>query len=298
MKNPRRRRIVSILAAVLLLALLTMIFIRKANRTDGIYSSYMLSYVMSGSWEPGVNLFAIARIMLMVGSVAVLIIGVDLIATYLCRVLERRAQTICRLLCSIVKYGFTLYMLFGTFTLLGFDTNALLASVGLFSLTVSLGAKDLVADVLSGISITFADEYQIGDFIEVNNFQGWVLDIGVRTTMLVNNSGNIKNMSNRDVKNVMNLSRRNCRYTINITITYDQSLQKVEEILNTELPKIGEDIREIISGPTYQGVTGIGNGGLTLSIIAECKEHNYGHVRSRVKREIRLMLEKNGITIK
>ena len=171
-------------------------------------------------------------------------------------------------------------------------------SVGVLSLAVSLGAKDLVADMLSGISITFSDEYQIGDFIEVNGFRGWVLEIGVRSTTLVNTDGNIKHMSNRDVKNVLNLSRRNCRYSINITVAYNQSLKQVETILERELPKIGEGIDEIISGPTYQGITAMGNGGMTLTIVAECKEQHYGRVRTRLNREIRLLLEENGITIK
>ena len=37
---------------------------------------------------------------------------------------------------------------------------------------------------------------------------------------------------------------------------------------------------------------------MTLEISAECKEHNYGKVRSQLNRSIRLILEENGIAIK
>jgi len=120
----------------------------------------------------------------------------------------------------------------------------------------------------------------------------------VRTTTLVNNNGNIKHFSNRDVRNILNLSRRNCQYTINVTIASNQSLRQVEEILKEALPKIGKATPEIINGPEYKGVQDFSAGGVIIAISAECKEHNYGKVRSRINREIRLLLEEHGIVIR
>ena len=299
-QSPEQRAMFTfnIALSVILLLLMTGMLVQRNN----VHSFYLLSYVMGDGWAPGVNLFAFARIAMTVVVTGLLLAGLNLVSALLCIILEKRGETICRLINSTIKYVAIMAVLFTSCNYLGFDTRALLASVGIMSLALSLGAKDLVADVLSGISIAFSDLYQIGDFIEIKDgavpFKGWVLEIGVRTTTLINSDGHIKTMSNRDVKNVLNLSRRNCRYTIDITIDYDQPLQQVEEILARELPKIGEGIDEIIDGPKYQGVTGIGNGGLTLTISARCKEHNYGKVRTRLNREIRLMLEKSGIKIK
>lgn len=259
---------------------------------------FILNYVLNGKWAPGINLFAIAKIILVSLIVALLLLFLRLITRLACATLQKRGETICKLIYSFIRLASILGLLYYAFTYLGFDTRTLLASVGLLSLTLSLGAKDLVADVLSGVTIAFSDEYQIGDYIDISGFRGWVQDIGIRSTTLVNNDGNIKNFSNRDVKNVLNLSRRNCCYTINVTIAYDQPLKKVEEILKRELPRIGEENEEIIKGPVYKGVTNLGAGGVTLAITAECKEQHYGKVRSRINREIRLILEDNGITIK
>ncbi len=282
--------------------ILLLIVAGMMSQRSNDHSFDLLSYVLNGRWEPGANLFAFAKIAITVITAGLLLAAINLICTLLCIVLEKRGETICRLINSTLKYVVILAVLFTCCNYIGFDTRALLASVGILSLALSLGAKDLVADVLSGISIAFSDMYQIGDFVEIKDggspFKGWVLEIGVRTTTLVNTDGHIKTMSNRDVKNVLNLSRRNCRYTIDITIGYDQPLQQVEEILSRELPIIGESIDEIVSGPRYRGVTDIGNGGMKLTIVAECKEKNYGKVRSRLNREIRLMLEKYGVSIK
>ena len=259
---------------------------------------FILYYVLNGKWTPGINLFAFAKIVILVLVTVTVVMIIQLVAGIVCALLQKRGETIVRLISSFIQYVAVLALIFTAFESLGVDTRALLASVGILSLAVSLGAKDLVADVLSGVTIAFSDEYQIGDFIETNGFRGWVEEIGVRATTLVNNDGNIKHIRNQDMKNILNLSRRNCRYSINITIANDQPLQNVEEILKRELPRIGESTPEIIRGPEYKGVKGFNAGSVTLEISVECKEHNYGKVRSQLNRAIRLILEENGIAIK
>ena len=290
----KTRSVFTFTAGIMLACALAAMHISAIGR-DRFFIFY---YVLNGQWTPGVNLFAVARIIIMGLTTTVALLALQLLTNVGCALLQRRGETILRLISSVIQYAAVLAMCFSAFDSLGFDSRALLASVGVLSLTVSLGAKDLVADVLSGVTIAFSDEYQIGDFIEINGFRGWVQDIGVRATTLVNNDGNIKHFSNRDVKNILNLSRRNCQYTINVTIANDQPLRKVEEILAQELPRIGQATPEIIKGPEYKGVTGFTPAGVTIAISAECKEHHYGKVRSRVNREIRLLLEENGIVLR
>lgn len=294
MPEQRTRFVFSLILGVILVGMLVALEIGA----DGHDKFLILYYVLNGKWTPGVSLFAFAKILILTLGTAVAIMAIRLLTGVICSLLQKRGETVCRLIGSFLQYVAVLALVFAAFDCLGFDTRALLASVGILSLAVSLGAKDLVADVLSGVSIAFSDEYQIGDYIQINDFRGWVQDIGVRSTTLVNNDGNIKHFSNRDVKNILNLSRRNCQYTITVTIASDQSLRKIEEILNRELPRIGESTPEIINGPEYKGVKGFTAGGVTLEIAAECKEHNYGKVRSRINREIRFILEENGIVIK
>ncbi|MBR3273773.1 MAG: mechanosensitive ion channel family protein [Clostridia bacterium] len=284
----------SLIAGMMLLVMLVALQLSAVGQNR----FFILYYVLNGKWTPGINLFAFAKIIILILITVAVVMVIQLLTGIICALLQKRGETIVRLISSFIQYVAVLALIFTAFESLGIDTRALLASVGILSLAVSLGAKDLVADVLSGVTIAFSDEYQIGDYIEINGFRGWVQEIGVRATTLVNNDGNIKHFSNRDVKNILNLSRRNCQYTINVTIANDQSLRDVEEILERELPQIGENTPEIIRGPEYKGVKGFNAGSVTLEISAECKEHNYGKVRSQLNRSIRLILEENGIAIK
>lgn len=258
----------------------------------------IFSYVMNGNWARGFNLFALTRIVLIVLAITVLLLGLKLVISLLGNVLETRGETICRLTGSLLKYVIIVVGLFFSLESLGFDPTTLLASLGIFSLALSLGAKDLVADVLSGITIVFSGEYQIGDIVEIGGFRGRVWEIGVRSTTLVNRDGNMKNISNRNVSDVLNLSRMNTRYTMQISIPYSQPLNKVREILGEELPGIGKGIPEIASGPQYAGVVGIADGYMTLAFTVECDEQNTGVVRDKLNVAIKDLFDRHSIPIK
>ena len=258
----------------------------------------VFSYVLNGGWTRGFNLFALTRIVLLILGITILLLGLKLLLGVLNGILDTKGSTISRLICSLLKYVVIIIGIFMALESLGFDTTTLLASLGIFSLAISLGAKDLVADVLSGITIVFSGEYQIGDIVEIGGFRGRVWEIGIRTTTLVNGDGNIKNISNRNVSGVLNLSRMNTRYTMQISIPYNQPLSKIREILNEELPGIGREIPEIASGPEYSGVVGIADGFMTLAFTVECDEQNTGIVRSKLNVAIKDMFDRHDIPIK
>ena len=258
----------------------------------------IIPYVLSGGWTRGFNLFALTRIVMIIGGVILILLGMKALLSVLCGILETKGETICRLTCSLLRYVIIIVALFYGLEALGFDTTTLLASLGIFSLALSLGAKDLVADVLSGIMIVFSGEYQIGDIVEIAGFRGRVWEIGVRSTTIVNKDGNMKNISNRNVSNVMNLSRLNSRYNMHVLVPYDQPMDKIQEMLNRELPAIGREIDDIANGPTYLGITNIEAGYVTLGFYAECAEEDMDKVCDKMNCAIKALFEKHNIPIK
>jgi len=56
---------------------------------------------------------------------------------------------------------------------------------GLLGAAIGFGVKDLFADFIGGIVITFEKPYQVGDKIAIGDYYGEVTDIGLRATKLV-----------------------------------------------------------------------------------------------------------------
>lgn len=95
-----------------------------------------------------------------------------------------RKSTVTNLLLSIVRYLSVIAGIFWSLSILGFNTTAVLASVGIIGLIVGFGAQSLIEDILTGIFIIFEGEYNIGDIIILDDFRGTVRSIGVRTTVI------------------------------------------------------------------------------------------------------------------
>lgn len=188
------------------------------------------------------------------------------------RVVEARGVTMCRLASSIVKYASVIGILYWCLALLGVDTATLLASAGLLTFAVSLGAKDIVTDIISGLFIIFEGEFRVGDIIQVGGQRGTVMEIDVRTTKINDGSGNVLVLRNSNISNVVNMTKEHSYAAVEVGIEYGESLERVESILAKELPNIKKRLPAIVEGPFYKGVTMLADNSVNIKIVAECVE--------------------------
>ena len=289
-------RTASFVVAVLLVTAILFLGTRLIFSGSGSGDS-LIVYIIRGNWTKGVNLFAFTSILIRLCEVLIAVVLIKLLLHLVSSALGTKGETICRLLTNLTSYCGVLFFVYFALYDLGFQPNTLLASLGLLSFAVSLGAKDLITDVIAGLSIVFEGEYQVGDIIDVGGYRGEVLEIGVRTTKLKGSGGNIKIISNRDIKNVINMTRLNSWCPLDVSVSSDQPLNTIEDLLRAQLPVIGKSIPEIVSGPFYKGVTAMGRGTVTLSIVAECNEGDYFTIQRNLNRAVQELFEQNGIKI-
>lgn len=255
------------------------------------------SFLFYGRWPRGVNLFAVITVGLIACEAEMALTIARLLERLLCSVLDAKGETVCRLLFGLVRYVVVLVALYFAFDYFGFDTRTLLASVGLLSLALSLGARELVTDVLAGIAIVSEDEFEVGDIIEVGGYRGTVQEIGVRATKILGRGDNIRIVNNRDVKNVTNMTRLNSWYAVELSLKPDQPLDEVEAMLEQALPEIGKRIPEIISGPYYKGIVAVSSGKAAVSVIAECHEDDYHKVQRSLNKALYQLFRKHHIPL-
>ncbi|MBR0137957.1 MAG: mechanosensitive ion channel, partial [Erysipelotrichaceae bacterium] len=210
---------------------------------------------------------------------------------------DPKTETIIRLIRSFFRYIGVLSALYYTLSVFGFDSQTLLASAGLLTLVVGLGAKDLVTDILAGVFIIFENEFQVGDIIEVNGYKGRVLEIGIRTTRILNTVQDVKSVNNRNLTNIVNKTRRNSYCDVIINVPFDQDIKAIEEMLRSELPKLKEKSPYIIDGPNYGGVDDMSTRFMRLSIRTECLEVHKFDVRALVNSEIKELFDQNGFKL-
>lgn len=265
---------------------------------DEVGSSYVISYILSRNWEKGLNLFAITAIIMLFCSIMLLTMFARFVFKTIGRMLNSKGNTVCRMLSNMFTYVGLIVFVYLALTYLGVDTNAILASVGVLGIGLSMGAQDVIANILAGVTTILEGSYQVGDIVDIDGYRGEVQEIGVRSTKVIGRGGNVRIFGNRDIKNVTNLTKNNSWVAIKVRVDVTYSLKDVEEILSETLPRVGEECKEIISGPYYKGVLSVEAGFAVLSIIAECREDNYHKVERTLYREVLMALRSENVPVR
>lgn len=215
----------------------------------------LFAFILKGDWMRGFNLFSLCAVLI--------ILLLAFLANYLLRQIlllvtlfqSGRAETICRLVYSFAGYFLAFVSIYCSFTYLGFPTSAVLASVGLATLALTLGVQGMVADIVAGVAIVFEGAFQVGDIVEVEGYWGRVEEIGIRTTKLINRTNDVKIIENSQIKNLVNKTKYYTVCIVRITVSAEESLVRIEEILAENLPLIGKKYPGFLSEPQYRGVS-------------------------------------------
>ena len=208
-----------------------------------------------------------------------------------------RAKTVLSLFDGFVKYACAIIIIILVLKACGVDTTALVASIGVLTLIVGLGAQPLIADIIAGIFIIFEDEYHVGEIVTINDFRGTVMEIGIRSTRLIDAAGNIKIINNSAIGDVINLSRELSLAVVDCDFPYDVPVELIENILNDNFDKIAKNIPAIKEGPYYKGVCMYKDSNVTVKIVAKCLEDDRFQVERDLNREYRRLLKENDIDI-
>ena len=210
---------------------------------------------------------------------------------------SNREQTIVKLVNNFLKYLIAIVAVFLVLSAWGVNATTLLASAGILSLVIGLGAQTLISDIIAGIFIVFEDEFRVGDIVIIDGWRGTVDEIGIRATKVIDWQGNIKIVNNSEISTIINQSKELSVTTCTVAIAYDESLPKVELLLRDNLAKIREAIPEIVEGPFYKGVDSLGDSSVNLLFVATVKEADYYVVRRALNREIKMLFDANGVNI-
>lgn len=121
---------------------------------------------------------------------------------------NRRGRTyvsILRNTISIIVYAIALHVIFG---LLQINLAPLLASAGIVGLSIGMGAKPLIEDLIGGITFLSQDSIAMGDDVEIDGSAGKIEKIGFRTLDIRAKDGSLHIIPNGMVKKVINYSRK------------------------------------------------------------------------------------------
>jgi len=117
---------------------------------------------------------------------------------------------------------------------LGFNITAALAGLSVGGLALGLAAQDTVANLFGAVAIFIDKPFRMGDRITLENIDGVVETIGLRSTRIRNLDGHLITVPNKTMGNatITNITLRpNIKTVMNIGITYDTSADQLKHAL-------------------------------------------------------------------
>lgn len=280
-----------IYAMVLAIILFVDILLSRAH----LISMPLDDFIMNSNWSRNFNFITATRSAVFL---FLTIVGANLLSQVIltmCKPLGSRITTIGRLSASVLKYGIVLFAIFYGLYIIGLNASNLLASAGILSVVVGLGAQSLIGDILAGIFIVFEGEFHVGDIVTVDGFTGTVLDVGIRTTKIKDGSGNIKIFDNSDISGVVNLSENPSTAVVDIPVDHDEDIDRVEALIKKEIKTLRRRNHDILDDITYLGITDMNRFTVKLSVAAPCYEKKKFDVTRFLRGDLYKLLKENGI---
>ncbi|MFY0544011.1 mechanosensitive ion channel family protein [Brevibacillus sp. H7] len=210
---------------------------------------------------------------------------------------QRRVDTLRVLVNNVTSY--TIYFLTILLVLkqLGFDLQPVLVSAGVLGLAVGFGAQSLVRDVITGFFIIFEDQFAVGDVVTINNMTGTVQEIGLRITRIRSWTGEVHIFPNGSISQVTNFSLQNSIAVVDVSVAYEEDLDRVEQVLKEVAQKAKEQMPEIVQVPQVLGVQAFGPSEVIIRVTAECKPNSHHGVNRKLRAMIKAEFDSRGIEI-
>lgn len=181
----------------------------------------------------------------------------------------------------------------------GYNISSLIAGLGIGGLAVALAVQNILADLISCISIYLDKPFEVGDYIVVDTQMGTVKSIGIKTTRITSLQGEEIVMSNKrltevDINNYGKMKKR--RVIILLGVVYKTPLTKMKAIPKN-LKKIVESVDDTTFDRAHFKMFGPSSKDFELAFYVESKDYyTYMDRLEDVNLKIQQYFEKNKIS--
>ena len=285
-----------VIAIILIVLLLNPQWLPVSAQTAGTMGELRLEHFLIDRSGP----ITVAHILTLILAIAVVWLIYTIIELILNAIGSKNvhASTTTTLIAGALKYLAVIIAIVWGLSILGVNTTAVLAGVGIIGLILGFGAQSLIEDIITGLFVIFEHQYEIGDIIILDDFRGTVRSIGVRTTTIEDPGGNLKVVNNSNIRNFQNRSKNNSFAICEVAVAYDTDIPRMEAVLADAFPKMYAEHSDMyLAEPRYLGLDVLGDSGMTIKLGASVKEEKVFAAKRMLNRDVRILFSENDIEI-
>lgn len=213
------------------------------------------------------------------------------------QITDSRRDTLTAILKKIVKY--VLYFIGVVISLELFDINttSIIATAGIGGLAIGFGAQSLVKDIITGFFILLEDQYTIGDYIQINDKEGVVEELGLRVTKVRDFTGELHIIPNSSINVVTNRTRGAMRALVKMSIAYEEDVDNALRVMERVSREISDSLDTIVEGPTVLGISAMGASDVVITAVAKTRPMEQWSVERVMRKAYKEAFDQEGIEI-
>lgn len=213
------------------------------------------------------------------------------------KITQRRELTLVKLLENTLTYMVYFTAAIMVLDTISIDVRTLLAGAGIAGLAIGFGAQNLVKDIITGFFIIFEDQFSVGDYVQTSSSEGFVEEIGLRTTKIKHWTGKLHIIPNGSINEVTNFSVHNSIAVVDVSIAYEGDIVRAEAVIEDLLQELPKRYQELRGTPELLGVQSLGSSDVVLRIIAETDPMEHWPIARVLRKELKNKLDEQGIEI-
>ena len=210
---------------------------------------------------------------------------------------RKRKQTVYNLIKNIIKYIVFAIAVIIILDLYGINVTSLVASLGVASAVGALALQDTLKDIISGTTIIMDNYYVVGDYVQYQDFFGEVIELGLKSTKIMDFDGRVLSVANRNIDSIINLSQKVASVLITIPTAYEAKTDKVEKVLKEVVEEIKKWETMDESKTAYIGITKLADSSVNYGIRFYCSPGKKYQYERDIYKLVKNKYEQNGIKI-
>ncbi len=260
---------------------------------DSVQTS--LNTLFHSGWESALRTILFAVLLLVVCLVvkAILLKILDRSLDRLTHV-ERSLHTFIRSTANILLWFVTLMVVASS---LGINASSLLALVSILGLAVSLAVKDSLSNLAGGLTILGTKPFKVGDYVQIDDIEGTVQDIGLVYTSLTtwdNRRILVPNSTVVDAEVTNYTTEPLRRVDLTITASYGASVEEVKDVIQGVLARHDKVLKD---PAPFARLSSYGDNALGYAVRAWCRTEDYWDVYYDLLEELKSAFDAAGLSI-
>lgn len=211
-----------------------------------------------------------------------------------------RLLSFCPILNKVIKAIVLFIIIASVMQAHGYSMTSLVAGFGIVGMAVSFAAKESIANIFGSVSILYDKVFDLGDYVKINDVEGYVNDISLRSTKIKTLDNSIITIPNNIVANsvIINYSQiKKRRMVETVGITYGTANEKIDKAIDI-IKSVIRDNNEVVTNDNLIFLEKLNSSSIDIHMEAYINYGdlaNFRRVRQDVIKEVVRQFRQEGI---